>query len=120
MWAFPGRIYDQYSAGCNRLISTNRASLLTDAEDFCLAMGWADDMSRSRQLAEGVQQEFLADYTEEEQRILQALSSADGQQVNTLSVETDIPVNRLASLLFSLEMKGAVQMLVGGKYKIRH
>lgn len=120
VWAFPGRIYDQYSAGCNRLISTNRASLLTDAEDFCLAMGWADDMSRSRQLAEGVQQEFLADYTEEEQRILQALSSADGQQVNTLSVETDIPVNRLASLLFSLEMKGAVQMLVGGKYKIRH
>lgn len=77
-------------------------------------------MSRSRQLAEGVQQEFLADYTDEEQRILQALSSADGQQVNTLSVETDIPVNRLASLLFSLEMKGAVQMLVGGKYKIRH
>ena len=120
VWAFPGRIYDQYSAGCNRLISTNRASLLTDAEDFCLAMGWADDMSRSRQLAEGVQQEFLADYTDEEQRILQALSSADGQQVNTLSVETDIPVNRLASLLFSLEMKGAVQMLVGGKYKIRH
>ena len=118
VWAFPGRIHDTHSAGCNRLISSNSASLLTGAEDFCLAMGWTDDMQHQQMLSEGVQQEFLADYSEEEQRILRALSKDDSKQINILAVETNIPVGELSSLLFSLEMKGAVQMLVGGKYKM--
>ena len=120
VWAFPGRIYDSHSSGCNKLISTNRASLLTGVDDFCQAMGWTNDRQRQQLLAQGVQQEFLADFTDEEQRILRALSQADETQVNILSVETDIPMARLTSLLFALEMKGAVQMLTGGKYRIRH
>ena len=119
VWAFPGRVHDTHSAGCNRLISSNCASLLTGAEDFCVAMGWMDDMQHHHQLSEGVQQEFFADYSEEEQRILHALSKDDSKQINILAVETNIPIGQLSSLLFSLEMKGAVQMLVGGKYKIR-
>ena len=119
VWAFPGRVHDTHSAGCNRLISSNCASLLTGAEDFCVAMGWMDDMQRQQKLSEGVQQEFFADYSEEEQRILHALSKDDSKQINILAVETNIPIGQLSSLLFSLEMKGAVQMLVGGKYKIR-
>ena len=120
VWAFPGRVHDTYSSGCNRLIFMNKASLLTSAEDFCLAMGWTDDMHHRQLLSEeGVQQEFLADFSEEERRILQALSADEGKQINILAVETNIPVGQLSSLLFSLEMKGAVQMLVGGKYKIR-
>ena len=120
VWAFPGRIHDTYSSGCNRLIFSNGATLLTGAEDFCLAMGWTDDVQHQKQLSEeGVQQEFLADYNEKERLILQALAQDDGKQINILAVETNIPVGDLSSLLFSLEMKGAVQMLVGGKYKIR-
>lgn len=119
VWAFPGRIHDIHSAGCNRLISSNCASLLTGAEDFCVAMGWADDVQHQQQLSEGVQQELFAEYSEEEQRILRALSKDDSKQINILAVETNIPIGQLSSLLFSLEMKGAVQMLVGGKYKIR-
>ena len=119
VWAFPGRVHDIYSAGCNRLISSNSASLLTGAEDFCLAMGWTDDMRHEQMLSEGVQQELLADFTDEEQLILQALAKDDSKQINVLAVETNIPIGQLSSLLFSLEMKGAIQMLVGGKYKIR-
>jgi DNA processing protein len=82
-------------------------------------MGWTDDLQHRQQLAEGVQQEFLADFTDEEQRILKALSTDDDKQINVLSVQTNIPMGQLSSILFSLEMKGAVQMLAGGKYKIR-
>ena len=49
---------------------------------------------------------------------MEALAKADSKQINVLSVETNIPIGQLSSLLFTLEMKGAVQMLVGGKYKI--
>ena len=119
VWAFPGRIYDSHSSGCNKLIYSNCATLLTGAEDFCFAMGWTDDIQHKKQLSEGVQQELFADFSEEEQTVLKALAKDDSKQINVLSVETNIPVGQLSSLLFSLEMKGAVQMLVGGKYKIR-
>ncbi|MBR4130058.1 MAG: DNA-processing protein DprA [Bacteroidaceae bacterium] len=119
VWAFPGRIFDSHSSGCNKLIFSNCATLLTGAEDFCLAMGWTDDIQHKKQLSEGIQQELFADFSEEEQIVLKALAKDDSKQINVLSVETNIPVGQLSSLLFSLEMKGAVQMLVGGKYKIR-
>ena len=121
VWAFPGRTTDNYSSGCNRLIFENKASLLTGAEDFCLAMGWTDDVQHRKALSEGVQQELFADqFTADEQVVLQALAKADSKQINILAVETNIPVGQLASLLLSLEMKGAVRMLTGGKYKLQH
>lgn len=120
VWAFPGRVFDNYSSGCNKLIFSNTATLLTGAEDFCLAMGWTDDMKRQKELSEGIQQDLFSDnYTAEEQLVLQALAQDDSKQINILAVETNIPIGELSSLLFSLEMKGAVQMLVGGKYKLR-
>ena len=120
VWAFPGRVFDNYSSGCNKLIFSNAATLLTGAEDFCLAMGWTDDVMHQKQLADGIQQELFADsFTAEEQVVLQALAKDDSKQINILAVETNIPIGELSSLLFSLEMKGAVQMLVGGKYKLR-
>ena len=120
VWAFPGRVFDNYSSGCNRLIFSNAATLLTGAEDFCLAMGWTDDMKHRQALSDGIQQELFQDnYTAEEQIVLQALAKEDSKQINILAVETNIPIGELSSLLFSLEMKGAVQMLVGGKYKLR-
>lgn len=120
VWAFPGRVHDTCSAGCNRLIFTNCATLLTGAEDFCLSMGWTDDMQHRKALSEGIQQELFADsFTAEEQIVLQALARDDSKQTNVLAVETNIPVGQLSSLLFSLEMKGAVQMLAGGKYRLR-
>ena len=120
VWAFPGRVFDKFSSGCNKLIFANTATLLTGAEDFCFAMGWTDDMEHQKQLSEGVQQELFNDnYTDEELIVLQTLAKDDSKQINVLAVETNIPIGELSSLLFSLEMKGAVQMLVGGKYKLR-
>ena len=118
VWAYPGRITDTYSAGCNKLITSNKASLLLDAEDFCLSMGWTNDIRRRQKLSDGIQQELFSDFSAEERRIVEALAKADSKQINVLSVETNIPIGQLSSLLFSLEMKGVVQMLVGGKYKI--
>ena len=120
VWAFPGRVFDTYSSGCNMLIFKNKASLLTNAEDFCLEMGWTDDVQHQKQLSEGIQQELFADdYSAEEQAVLQVLARDDSKQINVLAVETNIAIGELSSLLFSLEMKGAVQSLVGGRYKLR-
>ena len=40
VFAFPGRVGDSRSEGCNRLIRLNRAGLITCAQDFIEAMNW--------------------------------------------------------------------------------
>nr|MBP6069769.1 DNA-protecting protein DprA [Bacteroides sp.] len=40
------------------------------------------------------------------------------QQINSLVVATDIPVNRMNSLLFEMEMKGIISLQAGGIYKL--
>ena len=42
-FAFPGRVTDEYSKGCNQLIRDSKASLLLSAEDLVEAMGWTLD-----------------------------------------------------------------------------
>lgn len=39
-FAFPGRVGDTYSTGCNVLIQKNRAALIQSAEDVVKAMNW--------------------------------------------------------------------------------
>jgi DNA processing protein len=118
VFAFPGRIGDTYSEGCNNLIQNNRAGLITCAEDFVKAMGWETACNLKKQLNEGLQQELFPDLTEEEQRIVNALTGTDSKQINILTVETALPISKLTSLLFNLEMKGIVRLLSGGCYRL--
>ena len=118
VFAFPGRIGDPYSEGCNSLIRSNRAGLITCAEDFVQAMGWGAEVRTHQQLSQGLQQELFPDITEEEQRIVKALTGTDNKQINILAVDTALPMGRLTSLLFNLEMKGIVRLLSGGCYRL--
>ncbi len=118
VFAFPGRVGDSYSEGCNRLIRSCQAALITDAEDLLTAMGWDSELDRKKHLSDGIQQELFPSLGEDEQKIVHALRQADSLQINVLSVQTDIPVSRLAGLLFTMEMEGIVRMLSGGMYRL--
>ncbi len=113
-FAFPGRTTDPYSIGCNELVKNNRASLILSAADFIHATGW--DIPAQK---ETIQRQLFPDLSEEERRITDVLQqSEEGLQINLLTVKTDMPVNRLTTLLFELEMKGVVQASAGGVYKV--
>lgn len=115
-FAFPGRITDLYSVGCNELIKNNRASLILSADDFVKAMGWNASKSRRQ---EAIQRELFPELSEEETRIVQVLQEVEGcMQINVLTVKTNLPINHLSALLFELEMKGVVQALAGGMYRL--
>lgn len=115
-FAFPGRTTDIYSAGCNELIRNNRASLLSSAEDFVNAMGWNLTNNKTKDV---IQRELFPELSEEEKKIVQVLHrNPDGIQINTLVVETNIPINRISTILFELEMKGVVRALAGGVYRL--
>ena len=67
-FAFPGRMSDEYSKGCNRLIRDNKASLLLSAEDFVQAMGWNIPMTLPEKV--NVQRSLFLELSEEEQKIV--------------------------------------------------
>lgn len=115
-FAFPGRATDEYSKGCNQLIRDSKASLLLSAEDLVEAMGWTLDSHPVK--AENVQRSLFLELTEEEQKIVHTLEKQGNLQINTLVVETDIPVHKMSAILFELEMKGAVRVLAGGVYQL--
>ena len=113
-FAFPGRVTDIYSAGCNELIKNNRASLILSANDFIDLMCWKNTPQKKV-----IQRQLFPDLSEEETRIVQLLQKdTEGIHVNSLTVETNIPIHRISTLLFELEMKGIVRALAGGMYRL--
>lgn len=115
-FAFPGRVGDPYSIGCNQLIRDNKADLLLSAEDFVKAMGW--DQASQPVRPQAVQRNLFLDLSADEQRIVDLLQHQDGQQINALVVASDIPIHKMSGLLFELEMKGVVKALAGGMYRL--
>jgi DNA processing protein len=114
VFAFPGRVNDQYSCGCNELVCRNRAALITSAYDFVEAMNWGSNAVA----AKTVQRELFPAFTPEEEVLIKLLkSNSDGLQINQLVVKTDMPINVLMPLLFDMEMKGYVKAVAGGCYR---
>ncbi|MCM1313017.1 MAG: DNA-processing protein DprA [Bacteroides sp.] len=115
VFAFPGRVYDEYSEGCNRLIKDNRAVLIQSAEDFVSAMRWDNPQSAKK---EPRQQELFIELTAEEQLIVDALRRVDDKPINQIVVESGIPYSRVSVLMFELEMKGVVIPIGGARYRL--
>lgn len=115
-FAFPGRVGDEYSIGCNQLIRDNKASLLLSAEDFVKTMRW--NAAAHVEQSVSVQRNLFPDLSEDEQRVVNILSQRGNLQINSLVVETEIPVHKMTALLFELEMKGIIRVLAGGMYQL--
>ncbi len=114
-FAFPGRYNDEYSTGCNNLIKDNLATLITSAEDLVQAMRW----NHVVQAKPTVQRQLFPDLNEMELSVVRLLERVpEGMQINTLVIETEIPVNKMSALLFELELKGVVRAMAGGVYRI--
>lgn len=116
-FAFPGRIGDEYSIGCNNLIRNNSAILLQSAEELVKAMNWKKTSSIHSH--EGIQRQLFPELSPEENQIKTQLENIpEGMHINTLVVNTNIPINKITAILFEMEMKGMVRAMAGGMYKL--
>ena len=116
--AFPGPVGAKYSEGCNNLIRNNGATLITSADDMMHTLGWesAADVQTAR--SKGIERQMFPDLTDAEQKVTDALTDTNDQQINMLAVQTGIPISELSGILFSLEMKGVVRPMAGGIYHL--
>ena len=116
VFAFPGRITDEWSVGCNALIKNNKASLIESADDLLKIMNWEKTDSISIPI---VQTALFQDLSEDEQGIITTLRQhPEGVQVNEMALKLVKPISKISSLLLELEFKGLVKCLPGGMYRI--
>jgi len=114
VFAFPGRVTDPYSEGCNRLIRDNVASLCGSAADILEALGWAERKAAGKP----VQRELFPALTEEERLVARILAEEESLPVNRIVIKSNLPVGKVRSILFELEMKGMAKPLAGGIYRL--
>ena len=114
IFAFPGKTSDKYSEGCNLLIKSKKAALVTSAEDIFREMNWCNPPEPVRPQA--IQRALFPELNPEEQKVMEILSKAGSMQLNLLAIELDLPVSQLSVLLFELEMKGMLRCKPGGMY----
>ncbi len=119
VFAFPGRVYDEHSRGCNNLIRRQQATLLTCAEDLLQAMGWQNPLAKASK-PRAVQRELFPELSDEERAIVNTLKNVDDKHVNQIVIDTNIPYARVSMLLFDLEMNGIVKVLGGARYRLIH
>jgi DNA processing protein len=114
VYAFPGRINDEYSEGCNFLIRNNKAALLTCAPDLAYALGWdklgtVQKPKRQMVLPMGL--------SADEMRIFELLQHHDAPlAIDDLTIKANIPLSQLTMTLLNMELQGYIRSLPGKTY----
>jgi DNA processing protein len=117
VFAFPGRVHDEYSAGCHQLIKDNKAHLVTSAHDIIMMMGW-EKGNVDVDCKTITQPQLLIDLSDNEQKVIDVLKGKDKVNIDALCLLTSITQGAMAGILLQLEMKGAVLALPGKFYKL--
>jgi DNA processing protein len=116
VFACPGNVGLSHSEGCNNLIKSNKASLLTSVKDLEYMMNWSveDNMAAKPKAAMSVE-----GFEGNEQLVIQALAGCNGQlSLDELVWRLNLSIGQLASTLLGLELKGAVKSMPGKVYKL--
>ena len=112
VFAVPGRVGDTYSDGCNHLIKTNKANLITCAADLRYIMRWDVD---TKVVAK--QMRMFRDFSEEEKKVMDTFGNNSMVHLDDIIVGTDLSPSKIASVLLSLEFDGVVTALPGKRYQ---
>lgn len=113
VFAFPGRVNEEQSMGCNMLIKANRAALLEDAKDLENYMNW-----ESKGKPEPVQKMLFVDLSSEESMLMNILKTEKTCNMNLLALQSSMPISKVASNLLSLEFKGMVKSIPGNMFQL--
>ncbi|MBK1438955.1 DNA-protecting protein DprA [Parapedobacter sp. ISTM3] len=111
--AFPGNLNQAFSAGCNYLIKTNRAHLITSVKDLAYLMNWEPEAKRTS----SGQLELPISLGAPEQRVYDAIQAAGQMAIDDLLLKLQWPQSKLAITLLEMELKGVIAALPGKIYR---
>ena len=114
VFAFPGRVNDTKSEGCNFLIKNNKAGLITSANDLIENMGW----KKKKNISPKKQRELFIELSTEEKTIVNILQQQEQVHIDELFIKSKLSSSAVATALLMLEMQNVVISLPGKLYKL--
>lgn len=114
VFAFPGKVNDEFSVGCNYLIKTHRANLISGVKDLEYLLGWSTPAGGK----EKKQLSLNLNLSPEEKVITDLVQKHEKISIDDLALLANIPQSKLAMTILGLEMQGILISLPGKTYKI--
>ncbi len=116
VFALPGRTTDRYSRGCNSIISSCIASLVTSADDVISSMRWPVKASEGKQRSLF---DTTAQLSDDEQAIIDTITRRGDATMSELIASVNVSTPRLMGMLIDMEFRSLITALPGGRYQIR-
>jgi DNA processing protein len=116
VFAFPGKVTDTKSAGCNYLIKNNKAMLLTDAAELIQVMGWED--RKSQKTKPKSQKQLFIELTPDEKVIVAILSEKETAHIDEINLKSGLSSSAVAAAILNLELQNVVVSLPGKLYRL--
>lgn len=108
VFAVPGRVTDKYSLGCNNLIKTQKANVLTSAADLIYILNW--DIQKEYK---PVQKQLFVSLDDDEQKVYDYLLKTGKELMDIIALRCDFPIYKISGMLLNMELKGVIRPLPG-------
>jgi len=108
VFAVPGRTSDKFSQGCNNLIKTQKANLLTSAADLIYILNW--DLEKK---SKPIQKQLFISLNDDEQKIYDFLQKNGKELLDIIALQCDFPIFKISGILLNMELKGVIRPLPG-------
>ena len=108
VFAVPGRTSDKYSLGCNNLIKSQKANLLTSAADLLYILNWEIEKE-----TKSIQKQMFVTLDDDEQKVYDFLQKNGKEMMDIIALECGFPIYKISGLLLNMELKGVIRPLPG-------
>ncbi len=114
VFAFPGRVDDVCSEGCNNLIKQNKAALIQSAADIIYILGW----EQTKNIKAPQQKKLFLELSNDEELLVNVLKEKDSVTIDDLCFASKLPMSKVSALLLTLEFSGIVKSFPGKAYRL--
>jgi len=115
VFAVPGKVTDAKSEGCNYLIKSNKAMLLTDAKELLEIMGWEE---KNRKSEVRHQKEIFIELTKDEKVIIDILKEKETVHIDEINQKSGLSSSAVAAAILNLELQNVMLSLPGKLYQL--
>ena len=114
VFAVPGKITDSQSEGCNNLIKYQKAHLLSHPLDIPILLNWKFEKAKPQVFEKTLDVELKP----EEKKVVDYLKAHVKAHIDGIALYCEIPTNKLAGVLLTMELKGVIRPLPGKHFQL--
>jgi DNA processing protein len=113
VFAVPGKINEQKSAGCNQLIAQQKAQLIQSGKEVADILGWT-----KKEIPRSIAKQLFIELTNDEKEMLTIFDGHPNLHIDHIHASSLKSTSHVASLLLNLEIKGMIRCLPGKIYQL--